>query len=70
MTIPAELRPWSLLGEGERTELMLAHQPACDGEALTCSFDRKLQRMRVFLRTRGAWMTEAEIRSPRRDARA
>ncbi len=49
---------------------MLAYQPACDGEALTCSFDRKLERMPVFLTSRGVSITEAEIRSPRRDARA
>ena len=66
----AELRPWSSLGEGERTELMLAYQPVLDGEARTRSFDRKLKRMQAFLRTRGLSITEAEIRLPRRNARA
>ncbi len=70
MTIPAELRPWPSLGEGERTELMLAYQPVLDSEARTCSFDRKLKRMQAFLRTRGVSIMEAEIRSPRRDGRA
>jgi hypothetical protein len=70
MTIPAELRPWSSLGEVERTELMLACQPALGGEAPTCSFDRKLERMQAFLRTRGVSITEAEIRSSRRGAHA
>ena len=71
MTDPAELRPWSALSEREQTELMLAYQPVLDTEALTCSFERKLERMQAFLETRGVSITEAEIRSPRRrEARA
>ena len=66
MSHPAELRPWSSLSESEQTELMLAHQPVLDAEALTCSFERKLERMQAFLKTRGVSITEAEIRSPRR----
>jgi len=58
------------LSEDERTELMLGYQTVLDGEAPTWSFDRKLERMRVFLMTCGVPITEAEIRSPRRDARA
>ncbi len=61
------LRPWSSLSEDERTELMLAYQPVLDTEALTCSFERKLERMQAFLATRGVSITEAEIRSPRRE---
>ncbi len=50
---------------------MLAYQPVLDTEALTCSFERKLERMQAFLETRGVSITEAEIRSPhRRDVRA
>ena len=62
----AKLRPWSSLSEGEQTELMLAYQPVVDTEALTCGFDRKLERMQAFLRTGGVSITEEEIRSPRR----
>ncbi len=61
------LRPWSSLSEDERTELMLAYQPVLDTEALTCSFERKLERMQAFLATRGVSISEAEIRSPRRE---
>ena len=60
------LRPWSSLTESEQTELMLAYQPVLDTEALTCSFDRKLERTQAFLKTRGVSITEEEIRSPRR----
>ncbi len=66
MTSPAELRPWSSLSESEQTELMLAYQPVLDAQALTCSFEQKLERMRAFLETRGVSITEAEIRAPRR----
>ena len=66
MTGSAELRPWSSLSESERTQLMLAYQPVLDAEALTCSFERKLERMQAFLKTRGVSITEAEIRAPRR----
>jgi len=45
---------------------MLAYQPVLDAEALTCSFERKLERMQAFLKTRGVSITEAEIRAPRR----
>jgi hypothetical protein len=67
MSQPANLRPWSSLSESEQTELMLAYQPVLDTEALTCSFERKLERMQAFLATRGVSITEAEIRSPRRE---
>ena len=56
----AKLRPWSSLGEVERTELMLAYPPVLDTEALTCSFERKLERMQAFLTTRGVSITEAK----------
>ena len=63
----AKLRPWSSLSEVERTELMLAYPPVLDTEALTCSFERKLERMQAFLATRGVSITEAETRSPCRE---
>ncbi len=66
MESPAQLRPWSSLSESEQTELMLAYQPVLDREALTCSFERKLERLQTFLRTRGVSIMEDEIRSPRR----
>ena len=66
MNPSAELRPWSSLSEDEQTELMLAYQPALDTEALTCRFDRKLERTQAFLKTRGVSITGEEIRSPRR----
>jgi hypothetical protein len=45
--------------------------PVLDMEALTCSFERKLQRIHAFLRTRGASIEEGENRSRRRsEARA
>ncbi len=66
MADPAELRPWSSLSESEQTDLLIAYQPALDGEAPTCSFDRKLARMQAFLRTRSVSIAEAEIGSPRR----
>jgi hypothetical protein len=66
MAAPDQLRPWSSFGEDEQTELMLAYQPVLDTEALTCCFDRKLDRMQAFLKTRGVSITEDEIRSPRR----
>ena len=66
MSGPAELRPWSSLSESEQTELMQAYQPVLDTEAPTCSFERKLERMKAFLKARGVSITEAEIRAPRR----
>ena len=66
MNRSAELRPRSSLRKDEQTELMLAYQPVLDTEALTCSFDGKLERMQAFLKTRGVSITGEEIRSPRR----
>jgi len=66
----AELRPWSSLSECERTRLIIAYQPELDKEALTCSFDRKLERMQAFLKARGVSIAEAEIRSPPRSGPA
>ncbi len=66
MADPHQLRPWSLLSESEQAELLLAYQSVLDTEALTCSFDRKLERMQSFLGMRGVSITEEEIRSPRR----
>ena len=65
MADPDRLRPWSSLTESEQAELLQAYQPVLDTEALTCSFDRKLERMQTFLKTRGVSITEEEIRSPR-----
>jgi len=45
---------------------MLAYQPVLDAETLTCSFERKLERMQAFLKRCGVSITEAEIRAPRR----
>ncbi len=70
MPHPAKLRPWSSFSDSEQAELMLAYQPVLDGEAPTCSFDRKLERTEAFLRSRGVSITEAEIRSPRRATRS
>jgi hypothetical protein len=66
-----KLRPWCSPSEGEQTELMLARQSVLDGEALTCSFVRELERMQAFpkergMSERGMSITEAGIRSPRR----
>jgi hypothetical protein len=65
MADPDQLCPRSSLAESEQTVLLQAHQPVLDTEALTCSFDRKLERMHTFVKTRGVSITEEETRSPR-----
>jgi len=65
MDTPAALRSWSTLSEEERLELICAYQPVLDCEGPTCSFGLKLRRMQAWLKTRGASITEAEIRGKR-----
>ncbi len=61
-----KLRPWSTLGEEERTRLQTEYQQVLDCESGTCSFEIKLDRMQRWLAERGVSITEAEIRQPRR----
>ncbi len=51
--VEAPLRDWSGLGIDEQTELLIEHGRHLDQLPPTCSVEKKIERLRCWLHTRG-----------------